>query len=111
MNNRKKKYFWHPMTDTRASEEETIVIERGDGNFIYDDTGRKLLDGVGGLWCMNVGHNRPEMNRAIADQMENYLTINCLRILPIPRHMTWQKNHSNDARRRDGESILYFWRK
>ena len=70
MNNRKKKYFWHPMTDTRASEEETIVIERGDGNFIYDDTGRKLLDGVGGLWCMNVGHNRPEMNRAIADQME-----------------------------------------
>ena len=31
------------MTDTRASEEETIVIERGDGNFIYDDTGRKLL--------------------------------------------------------------------
>ncbi|MGX7701211.1 hypothetical protein [Enterococcus mundtii] len=49
MNNRKKKYFWHPMTDTRASEEETIVIERGDGNFIYDDTGRKLLDGVGGL--------------------------------------------------------------
>lgn len=70
MNNRKKKYFWHPMTDTRASEEETIVIERGDGNFIYDDTGRKLLDGVGGLWCMNVGHNRPEMNQAISDQME-----------------------------------------
>ncbi len=26
MNNRKKKYFWHPMTDTRASEEETIVL-------------------------------------------------------------------------------------
>ena len=70
MNNRKKKYFWHPMTDTRASEADTIVIERGDGNFIYDDKGRKLLDGVGGLWCMNVGHNRSEINLAISKQME-----------------------------------------
>lgn len=67
---RRKKFFWHPMTDTRASDEDTIVIERGEGNFVYDDTGRKLLDGVGGLWCMNVGHNRSEMKQAISKQMD-----------------------------------------
>lgn len=70
MVSRKEKYFWHPMTDTKASNEETIVIEKGNGNYIYDDTGRKLLDGVGGLWCVNVGHNRSEINNAISEQMK-----------------------------------------
>lgn len=49
------------MTDARESVKETIVIERGDGNFIYDDGVRKLLGGVDGLWCMTLGHNRTEM--------------------------------------------------
>lgn len=69
MKQKPKKYFWHPMTDTRASEQETIIIERGEGNYIFNDCGEKLLDAVGGLWCMNVGHNRKTVNDAISEQM------------------------------------------
>lgn len=67
---RNKKYFWHPMTDTRESNEETVVIVKGDGNYIYDDKGNRLLDGVGGLWCVNAGHNRKEIKEAIIVQMD-----------------------------------------
>ncbi|NSM83336.1 aminotransferase class III-fold pyridoxal phosphate-dependent enzyme [Enterococcus faecalis] len=70
MKQQKKKYFWHPMMDTKASEEDTIIIKSGDGNFVYDDSGRKLLDGVGGLWCVNVGHNRKEIKQSICKQMD-----------------------------------------
>lgn len=65
-----KKYFCHPMTDTRASKQETIIIEKADGNYIYDDNGNKLLDDVGGFWCVNVGHNLKEIKDAITKQMD-----------------------------------------
>ncbi|MDR8080802.1 aminotransferase class III-fold pyridoxal phosphate-dependent enzyme, partial [Burkholderia cenocepacia] len=48
----------------------TVVIARGDGNSVYDVDGHRMLDGVGGLWNVNVGHNRPEVKSAIARQMD-----------------------------------------
>ena len=65
------KDFWHPMYHpNQAKEHEPIHIVRGDGVFIEDDKGNKLLDGVAGLWCVNVGHNRPEMKEAIVNQLD-----------------------------------------
>lgn len=62
--------FWHPMMHPAAMKQrKPLRIVRGDGCYIYDDAGNKLVDGVGGLWNVNVGHNRPELKKAIVDQL------------------------------------------
>ncbi|MEK6352200.1 MAG: aspartate aminotransferase family protein [Burkholderia cenocepacia] len=68
---KRQKRFWHPMSSAAAGHTTpTVVIERGDGNYVYDVDGHRMLDGVGGLWNVNVGHNRPEVKSAIARQMD-----------------------------------------
>ncbi|WP_201325018.1 aminotransferase class III-fold pyridoxal phosphate-dependent enzyme, partial [Burkholderia sp. E168m23] len=57
---KRQKRFWHPMSSAAAGHTTpTVIIERGDGNYVYDVDGHRMLDGVGGLWNVNVGHNRP----------------------------------------------------
>lgn len=63
--------FWHPMLHPNAMKERSpIRIVRGDGCHVFDDQGRKLVDGVAGLWNVNVGHNRAEIKQAIARQLD-----------------------------------------
>jgi adenosylmethionine-8-amino-7-oxononanoate aminotransferase len=65
------KDFWHPMLHpNEMKQREPIHIVSGDGVYIKDDNGKQLLDGVAGLWCVNVGHNRPEMKQAIVNQLD-----------------------------------------
>ena len=45
------------------------IIVRAKGSRIYDADGRELLDGMAGLWCVNVGYGREELARAAYDQM------------------------------------------
>ena len=65
-------HIWHPFThpnDTRSAE--PIHIVSGDGVYITDSHGKRYLDGnAGGLWCVNAGHNRREINQAITQQLE-----------------------------------------
>ena len=42
---------------------------RGQGAYVWDAAGRRYLDGIGGLWCVNIGYGRQEMAQAIADQV------------------------------------------
>ncbi|SFC62643.1 Adenosylmethionine-8-amino-7-oxononanoate aminotransferase [Pseudomonas citronellolis] len=66
-----EKKFWHPMSSSApANRAKTLVIARGDGNYITDIDGNRLLDGVGGLWNVNVGHNRAQVKAAIAAQLD-----------------------------------------
>lgn len=46
-----------------------IVIERGEGSYLFTESGRRLFDGTAGLWHANVGHGRPELARAAHEQM------------------------------------------
>ena len=45
------------------------IIERGDGCYIWDESGHRLLDGLAGLFATQVGHGRRELAEAAADQM------------------------------------------
>jgi len=64
-------HFWHPMLHpNEMAHRAPIRIVRGDGCYVYDDSGRRLVDGVAGLWNVNVGHNRREMKAAIVAQLE-----------------------------------------
>ena len=61
----------HPWTHFDSFEAQApLVIERGDGCYLWDRDGRKYLDAVGGLWCTNIGLGRREMAEAIAAQAE-----------------------------------------
>ncbi len=63
--------FWHPMIHPNEVEARgQIRIVRGDGCHVFDDAGRRLVDGVAGLWNVNVGHNRPEIKAAIMAQLD-----------------------------------------
>ena len=61
----------HPYTDaaTLGGENGTHVIVRGEGVWLTDDRGRRLLDGLAGLWCVNVGYGCERIVRAVAEQM------------------------------------------
>jgi putrescine aminotransferase len=46
------------------------IITRAEGSTIYDGEGNAILDGMAGLWCVNVGYGRDELVRAAAEQMQ-----------------------------------------
>jgi putrescine---pyruvate transaminase len=47
-----------------------ICIEGGEDVYVFDSQGKRYLDGQGGLWNVNVGHGRPEVKRAVAEQLD-----------------------------------------
>src|SRR3954465_13511294 len=64
------RYHLHPFTnhdDMHAAG--THIIVSGEGVYVQDATGRKLLDGLAGLWCVNVGYGRTEIIEAISAQL------------------------------------------
>ena len=52
----------HPFTDHKALRQfGSRMIVRAEGPFIYDSEGFEILDGMAGLWCVNVGYGRKEL--------------------------------------------------
>jgi acetylornithine/succinyldiaminopimelate/putrescine aminotransferase len=42
--------------------------DRGEGAYVFDISGKRYLDGIGGLWCVNMGYGREEIIQAMVDQ-------------------------------------------
>jgi len=62
----------HPWVDLgTAKTRQPLIITESAGAHIYDSDGRKMLDGIGGMWCVNIGYAREEMVQAIADQIRS----------------------------------------
>ena len=61
--------FWHPFADMGAVSRRELVIERGEGVYVYDAEGNRYLDGTASLWYANIGHGRAEVADAVAAQM------------------------------------------
>lgn len=70
----------HPQTDPAALEAQgPLIIERGDGVFVTDSSGRRYLEGMSSLWCASLGFNEPRLARAAAEQISrlgSYHTFN-----------------------------------
>lgn len=61
----------HPFTDHRDLRDAGArMITRAEGPFIYDSEGNEILDGMAGLWCVNVGYGRDELAEAAYRQMK-----------------------------------------
>ncbi len=65
-----KDHFIHPYTDfSNFKDEGSQVISKAEGAYVFDREGKRYLDGIAGLWCVNIGHGRKEMAEAIANQV------------------------------------------
>jgi len=62
-------HFLHPFThfDSFKTAGSTVMV-KSEGAYVWDSNGNRYLDGIGGLWCVNVGHGRSEIAEAIAAQ-------------------------------------------
>jgi adenosylmethionine-8-amino-7-oxononanoate aminotransferase len=56
--------------DGLKQRDARTAIVAAKGAFVTDSEGNDLIDGIGGLWCVNVGHGRPEIIEAITKQLE-----------------------------------------
>lgn len=68
-----KKYVWHPYTQMKDYENrKPILIDRAKGVKLYDASGKFYYDIISSWWCNILGHNRPEINKAIAKQLRHF---------------------------------------
>jgi 4-aminobutyrate--pyruvate transaminase len=64
------KHMLHPVTNLAAHKEKgPIVMERGSGVFVYDETGKEYLEALSGLWCAALGFSEDELIEAAVEQM------------------------------------------
>lgn len=62
--------LWHGFADMGAIERDgAFVVARGEGAYIWDESGNRYLDATAGLWFTNVGHGRQEIADAVARQL------------------------------------------
>ena len=62
-------HYLHPFTDSRAIAGKTRVITGARGVYLQDSDGHRILDGMSGLWCVNAGYGRGEIQSAAAAQL------------------------------------------
>ena len=60
--------YWMPFTANRQFKKNPRLFVKAAGMHYWTDDGRQILDGVAGLWCVNAGHGRPKIVKAIQDQ-------------------------------------------
>ncbi|MEO0438173.1 MAG: aminotransferase [Pseudomonadota bacterium] len=58
----------YPTTNFKATEQ--LVVARGEGVYVYDNHGRRYLEGMAGLWCTSLGYGNEELIEATRQQMQ-----------------------------------------
>src|SRR3569833_898180 len=62
-------HFVHPWTHFDSFKKDgSLVMDRAEGVYVTDISGKRYLDGIGGLWCVNAGYGRKEIEDAITTQ-------------------------------------------
>ncbi|HEX5788703.1 MAG TPA: aspartate aminotransferase family protein [Woeseiaceae bacterium] len=65
-----REHHLHPFTDHKALHgKRSRIITRAEGCYIFDVDGKRILDGMSGLWCVNAGYGREELVEAAAAQL------------------------------------------
>jgi putrescine---pyruvate transaminase len=65
-----RRHHIHPFTNhVELAAKGTRIITRAEGCWLWDSEGNRILDGMAGLWCVNVGYGRSELVEAAARQM------------------------------------------
>nr|WP_295082798.1 aspartate aminotransferase family protein [uncultured Roseateles sp.] len=65
------RHFLHPFTDFKGlAQKGARIIEKADNIYLWDSEGHKILDGMSGLWCVNVGYGQQSLVDAATAQMK-----------------------------------------
>jgi adenosylmethionine-8-amino-7-oxononanoate aminotransferase len=79
-------YLFHPMAHPAAMRKtRPDIIARGEGCWIWDVDGHKMIDGVAGLWSSNLGHSNRKVRDAIVAQLDELPFFNTFRGTTHPR--------------------------
>jgi adenosylmethionine-8-amino-7-oxononanoate aminotransferase len=63
-------HLWHPFTQAEEWDaEDMLIVERGEGSWLFDTDGNRYLDGISSLWVNIHGHRHPAVDRAIIEQL------------------------------------------
>ncbi len=64
-------HVWHPFTPMKQWVNQQVpIIDRAEGEYLFDTEGNRYIDGVSSLWCNVHGHRVPEIDQAIRDQLD-----------------------------------------
>ncbi len=64
------RHWIHPWENLKTIDTiERTIIAQAEGIYVYDSDGNKLIDGPGGMWCVNIGHGNGEIADAVAEQI------------------------------------------
>lgn len=65
-----KTNLFHPITNLKShTSEDVLILDRGEGIYVYDKQGKKYLEGLAGLWCTSLGYGVKELAEAASEQM------------------------------------------
>ena len=80
------RHLWHPMAHPKMLQQSPPdIIVRGEGSWIWDIDGHRLVDGVAGLWTVNLGFGRREIRDAVIAQLDELVFYNVFRGTTHPR--------------------------
>jgi len=86
LKNANARHLWHPMAHPQAMRDAPPdIIARGEGVWVWDIDGHKMIDGVGGLWSANFGHSNRRVRDAIVAQLDELPYYNTFRGTTHPR--------------------------
>ena len=91
--------FWHPFADMGAVSREELIIDRGDGPWVFDEAGNRYLDATASLWYANLGHGRTEIADAVAEQMRRIEAYHTFSDVSATARRTRSARRSRRARR------------
>jgi adenosylmethionine-8-amino-7-oxononanoate aminotransferase len=67
------RYTWHPCSQMKDYETLTpITIDRAEGSYLYDKTGKSYIDAISSWWCKSLGHQHPRLKQALIEQTEKF---------------------------------------
>ena len=71
---RARRHLGPHFTRKQAWDDEFPVFVRGEGCYLFDTEGDRYLDGLAGLFCVNMGHGRADIAKAASDQIDDLKT-------------------------------------
>lgn len=73
-----RSHHLHPFSDPKAlNAEGSRVITHAEGIYLWDSDGNRILDGMAGLWCVNVGYGQHRLAEAAYHQLQTLPFYNC----------------------------------
>ena len=122
---RDKAYFLHPYTNLDLHETQgPLIIERGEGVRVFDDSGKEYIEGLASLWCVSLGWGEERLVEAATKQMRKLPTYHVfghkshepgidlaerlIKLAPVPMSKVFFANSGSEANDTAVKLIWYY---